>query len=405
MAQVPQKKDIKINNLRKVFRLIQKKGPIERKEIQELSNLSWGAVSQFTSALVHSDIITQNINSVGNVGKAPLTLDINSQDNYIVGVDFNFVAIRVVVLDLKGNMVKSRVAAVTDSSRVIELLLDTLDKTLSEFIGVKNLLAISISTQGNIDEKKGVALYLTFVPTWRNLNLKEVVEERFHISTFVFHDPDCILIAEKYFGNIFREDFKNVVTLNMNYGIGMSLMINNKIYSSASKRSGELGHTTVIPGGALCSCGKKGCLEAYASKVGILNRFVEAINNKEASSVNIDDAITYEIIKEYAQKGDPLCVRLFSEAGNILGLALSSLVSIFDPDAIILFGEFANDRELFKDNLEETFQKNLYPGSNTKLLYSNLGGSAAAFGAAFFALDKILNDFLMEKTEKAAEEN
>lgn len=396
-----QKIDVKRSNLSKVFRIIQKEGPIERKEIQHLSNLSWGAVSQFTTVMLSADIIRQDFHPSGKVGKNPSMLTINTEDNYVVGVDFDFKSIRAVLLDLEGNIIKSRVAAIIDGSRIIDILLNTLDDTLSEVLGKKNILTIGISTQGNIDEEKGIALYLTFDPSWRNLNLKQIVEDHFQIQTFVFHDPDCILIAEKYFGDAFCNDLKNVITLNMNYGVGMSLMIDSKIYNSEGGRHGELGHTTVVPNGALCSCGKRGCLEAYASKVGIINRFIEAVNNGNKTIVNVEDSfgINYETIRDAAKKGDPLCTDLFIQAGEFLGQSFSSLASIFNPDVIILFGEFANDRALYKDVMEKIFNNDLYPGSKTKLFYSELGGSATSQGAAFFALDKVLTDFLMKKTE------
>lgn len=404
MSKSFQKIDVKRSNLSQVFRIIQKNGPIERKEIQHLSSLSWGAVSQFTTMMLSADIIKQDFRPLGKVGKNPSMLEINTQDNYVVGVDFNFKSIRVVLLDLKGDIVKSRVAAIINGTRIVDTLLSTLEDTLSDVIGKKNILAIGISTQGNIDEEKGIALYLTFDPAWRNLNLKQIVEERFQIRTFVFHDPDCILIAEKYFGNAFCSDLKNVITLNMNYGVGMSLMIDSKIYSSEGGRHGELGHTTVVPKGALCSCGKRGCLEAYASKVGIINRFIEAVNNGEKTTVNVGDSfgITYETIRDAAKKGDTLCAGLFMQAGEFLGQSFSSLASIFNPDVIIMFGEFANDRILYQDVMEQIFNADLYPGSKTKLFYSELGGSATSQGAAFFALDKVLADFLMEKTEAVA---
>jgi len=399
------KMNIKQRNLQTVFHLIQKYGPIERKQIQDLSDFSWGAVSQYTSALMRAGIVVQSHVLMGNVGKAPSTLEISSDDHYLVGVDLSPHSIRVLITDLKGNTLKSRVAAVLDVGKIVSLLLDTLEQTLSEYIGEKHILAISISAQGSTDEERGIALYLTFDPAWRNLNLRQVVEMHFGIRTFVFHDPDCVMIAEKYFG-VWRDDYKNVIAVNVNYGVGLSLLCDSKLYTSTNRRSGELGHVVVAPDGALCSCGKHGCLEAYASKSGILNRYIEAANNGEASVGGIDDSFpfTYEAIKNSAENGDPLSCRLFLDAGRLLGQTCSSLVSIFDPDVIILYGEFINDRALYQKIMESAFFENLYPGSNTPLLYSQLGGSAMALGAAFLALDKILNGFLKEMTAAHREE-
>ena len=400
MAGSIQKSTIKINNLQSIFRIIQRYGPLERKHIQEYSKLSWGTVSKFTALLEQAKIIVQNPNPVSNVGKTPSLLDINGEDYYIVGIDLNFRDIRIVVVDLKGNIIRSHIASVPDSSQMIQLLLERLETIIQPYLVNKKVIAISIATQGNIDSEKGIALYLTFAPTWRNIRLKEIVEEKFHIPTYIFHDLDCVLIAEKYFGNSIDDNYRTVIALDTNYGVGMSLMINSQIYAGANHRSGELGHSVAVPNGALCSCGKRGCLEAYASKVGITNRFIDAVNNGTSTMMNVADSfsIKYDSIKKYAKLGDLLCQKLFDEAAFYLGISLASLASVLDPDVIIFYGELADDRELFQEKLYKVFSENVYPGNTTRIIFSSLKGSAVALGASFYALDEILSDFLKQKT-------
>ena len=400
MAGSIQKSTIKNNNLQAVFRIIQRYGPLERKHIQEYSKLSWGTVSKFTALLEQAKIIVQNPNPVSNVGKTPSLVDINGEDYYMIGVDLNFRDIRIVVVDLKGNIIRSHIAGVPDSSQMIHILLERLGTTIQEYLENKNVIAISIATQGNIDSEKGIALYLTFAPTWRNIRLKEIVEEKFHIPTYIFHDLDCVLIAEKYFGNSIEDHYRTVIALNTNYGVGMSLMINAQIYAGANHRSGELGHSVAVPNGALCSCGKRGCLEAYASKVGITNRFIDAVNSGEPTMMNVADSfrIKYDSIKKYARLGDQLCQKLFDDAAFYLGISLASLSSVLDPDVIIFYGELADDRELYQEKLYKVFSENVYPGNATKIIFSSLKGSAVALGASFYALDEILSDFLEQKT-------
>ncbi|MDR1133485.1 MAG: ROK family protein [Synergistaceae bacterium] len=402
MSQIKERIKDKKEKLKTIFRIVQKHGPIERKQIQKMSKLSWGSVSEYSASLIGSSIMKQSLALAWNVGKTPLILDINDQDNYIVGVDFNFIFIRVVVLDLKGRLIKTRMAPVTDGSRVVDILLSTLEAIISEFAPDKCLIAISISVQGNLDEERGIALYLSFEPTWRNLKLKEIVENRFGIPTFTFHDPDCVLVAEKYFGNAMKEEYVNVVTIIMNLGIGMSLMTNSKLYNSTSGHHGELGHITVVEGGALCSCGKRGCLEAYASRTGILNRFIDAVNEGKTSLASRDDvfSITYDTVRDGANAGDSICLEIFRNAGRILGNTIASLATMLDPDAIIIFGELAHDRNLFEDMMMDNYNANVYPGNETKVVFSDQGASAPVLGAAMYAIEKIIGNFLFEKTKQ-----
>jgi predicted NBD/HSP70 family sugar kinase len=281
---------------------------------------------------------------------------------------------------------------------VVELLLESLRELVGQFSGA-NFLAISIAVQGGIDEERGIALYLSFEPTWRNLRLKEIVESQFGIRTFIFHDPDCVLVAEKYFGSALREQYANVVTINANLGIGMSLMLRSKLYSSTFGHTGELGHTTAEPDGALCSCGKRGCLEAYASRTGIVNRFIDAVSEGRKTVIDKDAAfaINYDLVRDGALQGDPLCAGLFRQAGLYLGRSLASVATILEPDAIILYGELANDRRLYGDVLEQTFQKHVYALCQTAICYSDLPGTAPVLGAAMYALEKVLRGFLLSK--------
>lgn len=388
----------KQNNLKNIFRTVQKHGPIERKQIQELTQLSWGTVSQYTNALLQSSVLSQSMVTSHSAGKTPTTLNINGDDHYIIGVDFNFSFIRVAVLDLKGTPVKNHITPVTDGSRVIQLLIESLEHIIGQFQN-KNILAISISVQGSIDEDHGIVLYLSFEPSWRNLTLKEAVESRFGIRTFTFHDTDCVLVAEKYFGSAIQEEHRNIVLLNANMGLGMSFMMRSKLYTSTFGHSGELGHITVHEGGLPCSCGKRGCLEVYGSKMGIVSRFVDEVNKGSKTALNTEEmfSITYESIRDHAVAGDPLCLTLFQQAGQYLGNALASVATILEPDIIILYGGFFGDRDLYRDVLEQTFQNNVYTCNQTSLCYSGLPSTAPVLGAAMYAHEKIITDFLLNR--------
>ncbi|WP_343210110.1 ROK family protein [Anaerolentibacter hominis] len=399
-ANTVNKNSIKVQTARKVFRTIQKYGPIERKQIQEHTNLSWGAVSQSTSMLIRSGILVQNSNPTGHVGKIPYTVDINTDDNYLVGIDLHTSMVKALLFNLKGEVLESRIAAILKPEAVIHQLITVVDSLLASYIHIKNILLIGFSAPGNIDSERGILKYLVYQPSWKNLEIVSALESRFQIPTFMFHDPDCIIMAEKYFGIIFQERYKNACAVYLDGGAGMSTMINSKIFTSRGNNSGELGHTTAVPGGTLCNCGKRGCLEMYVSKHGIVQQYAEALNRGEASNFTQSTFdMNYESIRLSAEQGDPLCRRLFLQAGELMGRAFASLASILEPEAIILYGDLINHREVFQDILEETFQNEKYPHSTTKLLYSKLDGSAPSLGAAFYSFDLMLDNFLARALE------
>lgn len=392
----------KLKNLKKVFRTIWKYGPIERKDIQDYIKLSWGAISQFCNQLIESGIIIQNSNPSGSVGKIPNTVDINPNNNYLIGIDLSANTIRGLIVNLKGQIIESQISTVMNPSQVIQQVISVVESLSANYREQANILAIGISAAGNIDTENGILLHLVHAPSWKNIEFKKELENHFHIPTFLLRDPDCVMMAEKYIGTVFEHQYKNVISANLNIGIGMSILINSKIYSSTGKDNGEVGHVTVKPGGSVCSCGKRGCLEMYASKIGIIQQFVEAINQGATSSITSNNSfeINYDTIYLHAKMGDELCCNLFQQAGRYMGHVFATISSVMDPEAIILYGHLINAKDLWKDAFIETFQTEIYPQSKTEIIFSELDASAPMIGVAFYAFDLLMDDFLSKATAK-----
>lgn len=393
---------MKLKNLKKVFRTIWKYGPIERKDIQDYVKLSWGAISQFSNQLIDSGIVIQNSNPSGSVGKIPSTIDVNPDDNYLIGIDLSANTIRGLILNLKGQIIESQISTVMNPAQVINQVISVVESLSANYRDQKNILAIGISAAGNVDTENGILLQLVHAPSWKNVEFKKELENHFHIPTFLLRDPDCVMMAEKYFGSVFEHQFKNVISVNLNIGIGMSILIDSKIYSSIGKDNGEIGHVTVKPGGSACNCGKLGCLEMYSSKIGIIQQFVEAINQGATSSITSSNSfdINYESIQLHAKMGDELCCSLFRQAGSMMGHVFATISSIMDPEAIILYGHLINARDLWEDSFMETFRAEVYPQNKTEIIFSELDASAPMVGVAFYAFDLIMDDFLTKATAK-----
>jgi len=132
--------------------------------------------------------------------------------------------------------------------------------------------------------------------------------------------------------------------------------------------------------------------------MGIVSRFADEVNRGCKTSLDTDEmfSITYESIRDHAVAGDSLCLSLFQQAGRYLGNALASVATILEPDIIILYGGFLGDRDLYQADLEQTFQSNVYTCNKTSLCYSDLPSTAPVLGAAMYAHEKIITDFLLK---------
>ncbi len=387
---------LKIKNLKKIFRSIQQNRSITRRQIQNETGLSWGAVSQFCNVLLATGIATEGPVLNGSVGKAPVEIRLNPDDFLLAGLDVTLNYAKGVLTTLSGEELDAQTLPVRHPEQILDYLEYILEYFLNGRASQKRVLAIGISVPGATDGS--ILRTSIFSDKWKNLEIRQPLEARFHIPVNVYADTVCVLAAEKYFGIMRQSTYSNVALVSLNYGVGMAWMNDRHTYYSPGRHQCELGHITVRPGGTLCSCGKRGCLEMYASPLGITTQFREAAARGEPSDVVLhpSDGALYQSIRLHARQGDALSRRLFAQAGELLGDHCASACSLLEPELLIMGGNLLADRFLWQEQFEEHFHKNKFPFCETKISYSELTSSASMLGAAFTALDALLNGFLAD---------
>jgi glucokinase len=186
----------------------------------------------------------------------------------------------------------------------------------------------------------------------------------------------------------------NLVLFTLGTGIGGGIIINGKVLHGAWDTVGELGHMIIHEGGLVCSCGKKGCLEAYASATGVVKRTLSALKEKKKSILtnlvgNRLDNINSELVFETAEKGDSLCRLIVEETARYLGIGIASIVNIVNPEMIILSGGMiAAGDQLFRPVRKYTQQNIFSPVKEVTVVPAELGGNAGAIGAAATVLKR-----------------
>lgn len=388
----------KLPNLKKVFRSIQSHKCISRREIQADTSLSWGAISQFSNILIETGIAIQSKTGPLSSGKPAAEIELNPHRNLLIGIDITSHYICGVLTNLRGDELLFRSIPIADPANMIHSLISAIRELLEHMPPKDHVLAIGVSVSGNVDFENGVLIQSVFSEKWKNLKLREILEQEFHIPSIIRKDCECALTAEYYLGNTKNLASKSAILISLNYGVGMAFRHKGKIYRSFAHHENELGHITVVPGGTLCNCGKRGCLEMYASKLGITRQFEESVKNGASTLADISapENFTYHTVRSCALAGDPLCSSLFQQCGRLLGNTCANLSTLLEPEVIIIYGELLNDRELWIDVFEETYYNNILPMSQTQLIYSSLKINAPSLGAAFCAQETILNELLRQ---------
>lgn len=221
---------------------------------------------------------------------------------------------------------------------------------------------------------------------WRGtIPLVELLEQQFGVPAFITNDAKAAAMGEMIYGG--AKGMKNFVVITLGTGLGSGIVVNGQLVYGHDGLAGEVGHTLVCGGDRYCNCGRRGCLETYASATGIKRTACEllATENTPSGLRSIPfDELTAKNVYEAAQKGDPIALDAFRITGEVLGKALANLVAITSPEAIFLQGGVANAGEwLFKTTHEQMELNMLYVfKQKVKILRSSLPMNAAIYGAS-----------------------
>lgn len=221
---------------------------------------------------------------------------------------------------------------------------------------------------------------------WKNTNIVELFRKYFDVPVKLTNDANAAALGEMQFGA--ARGMKNFIEITLGTGLGSGIVVNGEVIYGSDGHAGEMGHVIVEPGGRLCTCGREGCLETYASARGIVFTVQEWLAEKKQSSSLRElaaDQLTAKMIADAAAEGDGLALQAFRFTADILGRALANAVAFFSPEAIILFGGLAQAGALLFDPLRKSYEQNvldIYKGK-VKIISSGLpAGKAAILGTA-----------------------
>ena len=250
--------------------------------------------------------------------------------------------------------------------------------------------AIGVGAAGLVERPGGNARWAPH-NTYRRLELRRLLHERTGLPTSVDNDGNAAAWAEARFGAGAVSD--DLVLVNVGTGIGGGLVLNGQLYHGEHGFAGELGHLIVDPGGDRCPCGNRGCLEAMASgsTLGRLGREAAAADpgGRLAALAGGPDLVTGEVVFAAAAEGDKPALALFERVGHWLGVGIASLVTIFDPDLVVVGGGVAATGDLLLAPARASFERYVHARDHRDLppvVPARLGADAGLVGAATLAL-------------------
>ncbi len=262
-------------------------------------------------------------------------------------------------------------------------------------IGLSRLSSISIAAAGAIDSDRGLVTVSPNLPGWNDVPLRDIVRERFGVSTFLLNDASAAALGEHRLGA--GQGAANLIYITVSTGIGGGVIADGKLYLGTGGSAGEIGHMTIAVNGPQCYCGDFGCLEVMASGVAIAREAIRRVKDGESSTLSDMVAAKIENItaKEVglaAQNGDRLASEVVLRAATYLGVGMVNVVNIFNPEVIVIGGSVVKMGSRLLAPVKKLVAQRAFKlaAQVVRIVPAQLGDDVGVVGAAIFAREQVL---------------
>lgn len=368
--------------------------------ITELSNdidLSIPTVTRFIGEMCEEGFLEDFGKLETAEGRHPNLYGLNATAAYFVGVDMKQFGLSIGLSNFRGELISLENIAykfenTPDSfEEVCNAIIEFINK---QEIDKENILNININISGRVNPESGYSYSIFY---FDEEPLAEKFTRKIGYRVTIDNDTRAMTYGEYMTGVVTNE--KNVIYVNLSWGIAIGIIIDGKIYTGKSGFSGEFGHIKTFDNEVLCHCGKKGCLETGVSGHYIHGRLLQLIEEGATSSITkrMENGgfITLEdIIDAVVEEEDVLCIELIEDLGAKLGEQLAGMINIFNPEMVIIGGILSATEDYIMQPIKSAIRKyslNLV-SKDSVLVASSLKDKAGVIGACLLARSNTFKD-------------
>lgn len=320
-----------------------------------------------------------------------------SGKNLFLGVDVGGTKVAAGLVNSSGEVLarsRTRMVARRSAEEGLRAVVEAIDLLLRDR-RAKSARAIGISVPGWVDAEKGAVLSATNIPCWRDFPLAREIEKRYGLRTRIGNDANVAALAEAVWGA--GAGYRNVFYVTLGTGIGTGIVLDRRIYSGRTGGAGEGGHMTIDFRGPLCGCGKRGCIEVFASGTAIGRRAQQRLldgDAKTSQTLELADgkieAVTCEIVSKAAARGDKFAVEVLKEATERLAVWLGNIIELLEPDVIVLGGGIGPLMMSYAGHIRESLETwAINPRwQGIPIVEAKYGSESAMVGAAALCLPR-----------------
>ena len=383
-----------------VLDIIRRGGRVSRTDLARRSTLTKPTVSAIVEDLLARGIV-QEVGfgkTVASGGRRARLLEFNDASAAYLGICFGVTTTTVGLADARGEIrFRREVPTLHGDPQAMVASAAALAREVCEQAGfpATRLQAVGVTVPGMVNAETG---HVAFAPnlSWTDVPIRDLVAGALGVPVVVNNVTSAGAIAEGRVG--VAKGIRSFVRAYVGSGVGAGIVLDGHVFSGTQGFSGEIGHCSVMADGPVCPCGMRGCLETLVSGRAIVHAAQTALENGEVSVLREGGPLDAASVAVAARAGDPLAQRIFASVGEHLGVGVSYLVNILDPELVVLGGGVLEAGDLVLEGTRASMARHSLKGSRIPVVMSALGDDAGLIGAVFAAMDQSVRSYRVVAT-------
>jgi glucokinase-like ROK family protein len=392
-------------NTRTVMDRVRLDAPLSRAEVSVRTGLNRSTVSSIVADLIERGFVQETTLQDPKIGRPGMLLQFNPNGGCAVGIEIGVEFISIILTNFVADVLwRQRISMAEDATpfEIIEQAENMIDGAISfgKNQGL-SLLGIGVGVPGLVDQSQGK---LVFAPNLKlsNMPLRLMWTQRFNSPIFIENEANSAALGEYFFGAAHgKEDF---IYMSTGVGLGGGIMVGGQLFKGSNGYAGEIGHTTIYAGGEICGCGSSGCWETYVGPRAIVRRIRQTISDGATSIIpemvegNMKK-VTIDVVVDAAKRNDSVALTALQQVGIDLGVGISNLINIFNPELVIMGGALSLASPWLINVIHDSLQNRVLPHllEKVSVIPSSLGLDSCVMGAVALVLDDVVREPLFSK--------
>lgn len=342
-----------------IFEHVRAEGRAARTDVTRALGISAGSATTLTADLITAGLLreVEGLTRELGRGRPPVALEVVPEGRYVIGIKLSDEVHSAVLTDFAGQMLADASLATLPTRKSMDAILEEIDALMDLVLkaagkSLSDISAVGVGLSGLVDHSTGMVAWSPLL-SGRDTDFQTAFVGRFGVPLLVDNDSNVLTLAELWFGA--GRSMSDFAVVTIEHGVGMGLVLDNRLFRGSRGMGLELGHTKVQLDGALCRCGQRGCLEAYLADYALAREAATALHrnprNQQSAHAMLDALFSQ------AKSGNEAARTIFRRAGRYLSVGLSNVIQLFDPELIILSGERMQYDYLYADEVIAEMQK------------------------------------------------